>query len=224
MKIVIFAPHPDDELVGAGGSILKWKEQGHEIHIIYVSDGRAAYTFERKMGRLIETEATQISEDDLAGVRMKEIDEVINFLKLNEDFIYKFKLPDQQLKDYIEVGKERAKAIIKDSDRILLPCKNSIHEDHQATYKIATTASQEFDLKDVEFYVYAIYVTLKAPKEKRIKINVEDYTSKAHKALLRYESQKYLTHVKDSYEIVRQRKKEKFGIFKLEDIDKYKNF
>ncbi len=41
MKIIIFAPHPDDEVFGAGGSILKWLEDGHNIHIIWFTDGRA---------------------------------------------------------------------------------------------------------------------------------------------------------------------------------------
>jgi len=54
MKIIIFAPNPDDEIAGCG-SMLKWRDEGHDIEIIIVSDGRAAYTYERKMGRLIES-------------------------------------------------------------------------------------------------------------------------------------------------------------------------
>jgi len=223
MKIVVFAPHPDDELVGCGGSLLKWKEEGHEIHLIYVSDGRAAYTFERKMGRLIETEATQISEEDLAGIRMKEIDEVINFLGFKKSYIHKIKLPDQQVKEFIDVGIEKVKDIIKDADRLVLPARNTIHEDHKATYEIATHAAKDLNL-NAEFYVYAIYVFLKAPKEKKIKVDVGNYNTKAYEALLKYESQKYLSMVKDSYDLVKQRKQEKFGVFKLVDIGNYKAF
>ncbi len=33
MKIVIFAPHPDDEIYGCSGSILKWMEEGKYYNI-----------------------------------------------------------------------------------------------------------------------------------------------------------------------------------------------
>ncbi|GAH34396.1 unnamed protein product, partial [marine sediment metagenome] len=38
MKIVVFAPHPDDEIFGCGGSILKWMDEGYDVHIVYVTD------------------------------------------------------------------------------------------------------------------------------------------------------------------------------------------
>lgn len=40
MKIVVFAPHPDDEIFGCGGSILKWMDEGNDVHIVYVTDNR----------------------------------------------------------------------------------------------------------------------------------------------------------------------------------------
>ena len=91
LKIVVFAPHPDDELIGAG-SILKWRDEGHDVHIIYITDGRAAYSYERARGRLDESEETiNITDDELAEIRMKEIDEVTEFLGIPKEKIYKFK-------------------------------------------------------------------------------------------------------------------------------------
>ena len=224
MKICVFAPHPDDELVGAGGSILKWLEKGHDIHLIYVSDGRAAYTYERKMGRLMETEETQISEDDLAGIRMREIDEVINFLGIPEENVHKLKLRDQDVKNQIPLGVEKSKDIIQGAERVLLPSRNSVHEDHEATYEIATKAAREVNLNGAEFYVYALYVDNKAPKDKRVKIDVKNFRKKAHQALLLYKSQRFIQTVSQSYDWVKERKREKFGVFRLEDLRKFYNF
>ena len=36
-KILVIAPHADDELIGLGGSLLKWKEEGHSIKIVLVA-------------------------------------------------------------------------------------------------------------------------------------------------------------------------------------------
>ena len=31
-KILVFAAHPDDEILGCGGSAAKWVTQGHDVH------------------------------------------------------------------------------------------------------------------------------------------------------------------------------------------------
>ena len=36
-KILVIAPHPDDETLGAGGAIAKYADQGHEVHVLLVS-------------------------------------------------------------------------------------------------------------------------------------------------------------------------------------------
>jgi len=36
-KILIVAPHPDDETLGLGGTIAKFSSQGHEVHVLIVS-------------------------------------------------------------------------------------------------------------------------------------------------------------------------------------------
>lgn len=38
-KMLCVAPHPDDVEGGMGGSILKWTEQGHEVHICDLTTG-----------------------------------------------------------------------------------------------------------------------------------------------------------------------------------------
>ena len=72
MKIVIFAPHPDDECYGAGGSILKWLEEGHEVHIIWFTDGRAGYRKARELCELEDCEETRINEEELAKIIGRE--------------------------------------------------------------------------------------------------------------------------------------------------------
>ena len=36
-KILVVAPHPDDETLGVGGTIAKLASEGHEVHVLIVS-------------------------------------------------------------------------------------------------------------------------------------------------------------------------------------------
>lgn len=41
-NILIVAAHPDDEVLGCGGTIAKLAHEGHNVHIIYLTDGIGA--------------------------------------------------------------------------------------------------------------------------------------------------------------------------------------
>lgn len=40
MKVLVFAPHNDDEVLGVGGTIAKYAEEGHEVIICEVTSGK----------------------------------------------------------------------------------------------------------------------------------------------------------------------------------------
>ena len=42
-KIIVFAPHPDDETLGCGGTIAKRIVEGYEVIIVIMTDGRHSY-------------------------------------------------------------------------------------------------------------------------------------------------------------------------------------
>jgi len=39
MKYLIIGAHPDDEVLGCGGSMAKWSRDGHEVHVLIVAEG-----------------------------------------------------------------------------------------------------------------------------------------------------------------------------------------
>ena len=39
MKVLIIAPHPDDEIIGVGGTIAKRVKDGHEVYVCVVTKG-----------------------------------------------------------------------------------------------------------------------------------------------------------------------------------------
>jgi N-acetylglucosamine malate deacetylase 1 len=58
--VLLVAPHPDDEVLGAGGTLRKHVEAGDEVHVLFVTDGRRG-------GR-----GAGCSRDELVALRRRE--------------------------------------------------------------------------------------------------------------------------------------------------------
>jgi glucosamine-6-phosphate deaminase len=41
-RVVIFSPHPDDDVISMGGTLIRLCEQGHEVHVAYQTSGNIA--------------------------------------------------------------------------------------------------------------------------------------------------------------------------------------
>jgi glucosamine-6-phosphate deaminase len=52
-KVLIFSPHPDDDVISMGGTIIKLVEQGHEVHVAYMTSGNIA-VFDHDAWRFID--------------------------------------------------------------------------------------------------------------------------------------------------------------------------
>ncbi len=43
-RIILFSPHPDDDVISMGGTFSKLIKQGHEVHVVYQTSGNIAVT------------------------------------------------------------------------------------------------------------------------------------------------------------------------------------
>jgi glucosamine-6-phosphate deaminase len=41
-RIICFSPHPDDDVISMGGTLIRLNEDGHEVHIAYMTSGNIA--------------------------------------------------------------------------------------------------------------------------------------------------------------------------------------
>ena len=41
-RVIIFSPHPDDDVISMGGTFIRLVEQGHEVHVAYQTSGNIA--------------------------------------------------------------------------------------------------------------------------------------------------------------------------------------
>jgi glucosamine-6-phosphate deaminase len=45
-RVVIFSPHPDDDIISMGGTFQRLQDQGHDVHVAYQTSGNIAVTDE----------------------------------------------------------------------------------------------------------------------------------------------------------------------------------
>ena len=152
MKIVIFEPHPDDLLFGPGPILLDWINEGnHDIHIVTVTDGRACF---RAGDDVLSEEAKNMTEDEVAEIRIGEAKKSVAFLGLPPENHHLFYFHDTEGQKYVKEEIIKAKHIIKDCHKIVLPSNHHLHADHQATHDIAKGAAIELKLTEAEYFVY----------------------------------------------------------------------
>lgn len=129
MKIMVISPHPDDETLGAGGSILKLRDLGNEIYWLNITDVDTGGGYTREF---IEKRKTQI-------------DKIKNYFSFNEFINLKF--PSANLNDSIKG--DLIMNIGESFDRIkpncvILPDYNDAHSDHKYVFEAAYACSKIF--------------------------------------------------------------------------------
>lgn len=73
-RAVIFSPHPDDDVISMGGTLLRLVDQGHEVHVAYQTSGNIA-VFDDEVIRFMDF-ARDIQKDN------KEIED--QFIKVRQ--------------------------------------------------------------------------------------------------------------------------------------------
>lgn len=52
-RVLVFSPHPDDDVIAMGGTLIRLQEQGHEVHVAYQTSGNLA-VFDADAARFAE--------------------------------------------------------------------------------------------------------------------------------------------------------------------------
>ncbi|HEY6142095.1 MAG TPA: glucosamine-6-phosphate deaminase [Flavobacterium sp.] len=79
-RVILFSPHPDDDVISMGGTFSKLIKQGHDVHVVYQTSGNIAVT---------DDEALKFAEvcNDYVDERECKVDfpSIIDFLKNKSD-------------------------------------------------------------------------------------------------------------------------------------------
>lgn len=133
-RILIFAPHPDDETLGCGGLMSKAKAAGAEVYVQFITVG--------------DTTDISVKGFSTANERFAEIKKVADHFRWNDWNIafpgdeYHLKLdalPRFELANAIEQHSPLAIAKLQPTV-VLAPHRTSYNQDHQATAEAVHTA------------------------------------------------------------------------------------
>ncbi len=80
-RVVIFSPHPDDDVISMGGTLLRLVEQGHDVHVAYQVSGNFAVSDEyvTRFLDFCEEFLTFYDPDNETAVEQK--DNILSFIK-----------------------------------------------------------------------------------------------------------------------------------------------
>lgn len=75
-KVIIFSPHPDDDVISMGGTFDRLVSQGHEVHIVYQTSGNIAVSDQDALKYL------EVTSDFISSKEDKSIEKLIKDLEL----------------------------------------------------------------------------------------------------------------------------------------------
>lgn len=144
---IVFAPHEDDETLACGGSIIRKKQVGAEVKIVFLTDGRASH-------------AHMMDWQKLSKMRQQEAINASQVLGVAEEDVTFLGFPDSDLVSYESAAIEQVLAILeKESpEQIFIPYHREplFIRDHRATYDIVLNAVQRSG-KSLTVYEYPVW-------------------------------------------------------------------
>ena len=137
MRTIVIAPHPDDEILGCGGSLLKRKAKGGIIGWVIITS--------------INNEEGW--DDYKIQERQDEITKIKNALNIFDDNIYQLGFPTTKL-DIIPIA-EIVKAISNSfnhflPDEVFIPYPSDAHSDHRVTFEASSACTKWFRFPSIK--------------------------------------------------------------------------
>ena len=137
MKILVIAPHPDDELLGSGGTLLRRKSEGAILGWVIM---------------------TKISEDtgwskNSVQERENEIEQVRKGLGVQPEHLFQLGFPTTKL-DTFPMGELIAKVseVFQSfqPEEVLVPHRGDVHSDHRITFEAIAACTKWFRYPSVK--------------------------------------------------------------------------
>ena len=137
MRTLVVAPHPDDELLGCGGTLLRKSSEGVTISWLLITAITAAAGW---------------SQDEISR-RQEEIEQVRKGLGISPDHLYKLGFPTAQL-DQV-TSNELISSIGRvfqefQPSEVFLPHPGDIHSDHRITFQSCSACTKWFRYPSVQ--------------------------------------------------------------------------
>lgn len=147
MKILVIAPHPDDESIGCGGTICLHKERGDRVFALFLTSG--------------ELGLKQLPCEEARRIREREANSAAEILGIDSATF--LRLPDCHLGETISEASWALRRVLRDEapQRIYLPHIHESHPDHRACAPIVRAALRTADVATPLLLAYEVWTPLR---------------------------------------------------------------
>jgi LmbE family N-acetylglucosaminyl deacetylase len=136
--LLIVSPHPDDEVLGAGGLIRAATQAGHDVSVLSVTDGEAAYPDWRRLG----------------PIRRRELKDALSLLTPHKVATQHMGIPDGQVDRYRATLIDAIDRRLSGNILLVAPYERDGHPDHEATGEVCCEIAR---LRAVTLWRYPIW-------------------------------------------------------------------
>jgi len=145
MKTLVVAPHPDDELIGCGGTLLRRLHEGGVVGVVMMTSINSSPAFSQ----------------DIKQRRDAEIEAVRSRLGVASKDFFKLDYPTTEL-DQVPMGilvNSLSKVFSEfQPEEVFLPCPVDVHSDHRVAFEAAGACTKRFRYPSIKRV--AIYETV----------------------------------------------------------------
>jgi LmbE family N-acetylglucosaminyl deacetylase len=141
---LVLAPHPDDETLGCGATILRKIQAGTRVTVAVVTDGRHSHRSE------------YLTPDELAALRRLEMVEAASRLGLSSDAVRWGGFVDGTLNSHSDALVAFVRSLINEltPDEVYATCADEAHPDHAAVGRAARRAVAQGSARLLEYPVW----------------------------------------------------------------------
>jgi len=137
--LVVVSPHPDDEILAAGGLIRQWALAGHPVTVLSVTDGENAYS----------------RWDRLGVIRRRELIKGLRILVRAHVAVRRVGIPDGAVSKHPQRLRHALEAILQPNCTLIAPYEHDGHTDHDATGRVCSVVTQGSDVEMVRYPIWA---------------------------------------------------------------------
>ena len=141
--LVVVSPHPDDEVLGAGGLIHSWAASGRPVTIVSVTDGEAAFPRWRGL--------------DL--VRREELKGALRKLCLTHVSVVRVGLPDGRVGRHANRLRNSLLALLVPGVTLIAPYERDGHPDHEAVGVVCASLQRSHGVMVARYPIWAWHHT-----------------------------------------------------------------
>jgi LmbE family N-acetylglucosaminyl deacetylase len=179
-KVVVLAPHMDDETIGCGGAIARHVRAGASVHVVFLTDGRAGSS---ELSTLSGA-ARRVKEIELMRVRKEEATAALRTLGVpNMVFL---DVEDGTLESSMQASSLRLREILERIRPaiVYVPCFLEEHPDHRAASRLLLEATRGSTL-EFQCLAYEVWT----PLFPNCLVKIDDVKNIKMEALAHYRSQ-----------------------------------